>query len=423
MIDRRKIALLALCDIEKDLSYSNLVLRDHYSKFNVPDTDKPFITALFYGVLDRMITLDYVISAFVKKPLKSIGPITLSALRLAIYQILFMDKVPESAAVNESVRLVKNSKESYNSGFVNAVLRNYLRQGVTVPEDNSVSSLKYRYSVPEWIIESLIGDYGIENAVKTLDFFLRSPKTALRVNSTLISDSAFEEVLQTAGVKFETTDLPHALLLDSGVDVTSLPGYKEGYFHIEDLPSQYAISALNPIPGGSILDMCAAPGGKSFTAAQYAGNEANVTSCDFYESRVSLIENGAKRLKLGNIKCLQKDSTVFDPTLGKFDYVICDVPCSGLGVIRRKPEIKYKTDLNLSALADAQLAILNNGIHYLNVGGKLIYSTCTLRKAENEDIVRRILCESKNLVLESEKTFLPPTDGTDGFYYAIIVKN
>ena len=419
MANQRKIALDALIAVGKDYGYSNLVLQNALSKTDIKKQDKPFITALFYGVLDRIITLDYVISRFVTKQVEKISPITLFSLRLAVYQILYMEKVPDSAAVNESVKLVKSSKEKYNASFVNAVLRNFLRSGIKVPDDNSVDSLKIRYSCPEWIIKDLINDYGLQNTLSILEHYLTVPNITVRINSLKTFDDDFVLRLKENGVNVILLDVPHSAVLSGGVDIKSLNAYNEGLFYVQDLPSQIAVSRLGIKNGERVLDLCAAPGGKSFLAAQSGGN-SHITSCDYLESRVNLIASGAKRLGLNNIDCIVRDSRIFDKKLGLFDCVICDVPCSGLGVIRRKPEIKYKTDLDFEELEITQSTILENGLKYLKKGGRLLYSTCTLRRAENEYIIRACLDKQNDFKLEYEHTFLPDTDKTDGFYFAII---
>lgn len=420
MFSQRKIVLDALIDVNEDFAYSNLVLQKAFKKYDLSHTEKAFITALFYGVIDRKITLDYVISKFVKNPVSKIKPITVNSLRMAVFQLMYMDSVPDSAAVYEAVKLVKASKENYNASFVNGVLRSFLRQGAQLPDDNSMESLSIRYSCPEWIIDSLITDYGKDNAVDILSHFLKPPKTTLRINTKLISCNDFKQLLYKRGITVGDTDYKHSVTLDSGIDFSKLNEYKEGLFHVQDLPSQIAVSKLKVKPGDRILDMCAAPGGKSFTVAEQSDDLASIVSCDALKHRVDLINKGAERLKLNSITCVLRDATVFDDSLGKFDFVICDVPCSGLGVIRRKPEIKYKSNLDFEKLETTQLKILQNGLMYLKNGGRLLYSTCTLRKNENENIVKTCLAENSKYELETEKTFLPSIDGTDGFYFAVI---
>ena len=419
MINRRKIALDALITVGENYGYSNIVLNNTLIESGAGGEDKPFITALFYGVLDRRITLDYCISQYIKKPITRITPISLNALRLAVYQILFMDKVPESAAVNESVNLVKNSKERFNAGFVNAVLRSFLRNKTELPRDNSVPSLKIRYSCPEWIIKSFIADYGTDETVSLLEHFLTAPRITVRVNTSAISEEEFIAGLSGKGIAAEPSNIENCVILSLGTDIESLDEYKNGLFHVQDIPSQSAVLKLGIERGDRILDMCASPGGKSFTAAQLSGN-GPVVSCDIHENRVKLISDGAARLNLKNISAVVRDSRTFDSTLGKFDKVICDAPCSGLGVIRRKPEIKYKEDIDLELLEKTQFDILDNAANYLTSEGTLLYSTCTLRRAENEETVNSFLKKHNGFEKIFEHTFLPSRDGTDGFYYAVI---
>ena len=419
MINQRKIALDALIAVGENYGYSNIVLNNALQSNGVSNEDKPFITALFYGVLDRRMTVDYCISRFLKKPLEKMAPVTLNALRLAVFQLLFMDRVPQSAAVNESVNLVKNSKERYNAAFTNAVLRSFLRNKPELPGDNSVSSLKIRYSCPEWIIESFINDYGTDETVVLLEHFLSVPKITVRVNTSAISETDFISALSGRGINVSRAELGGCVILDAGTDTQSLEEYKNGLFHVQDIPSQTAVKMLDIRTGDRVLDMCASPGGKSFTAAQYALC-GQVVSCDIHENRVKLISDGAARLNLSNVTALVRDSRVFDETLGKFDKIICDAPCSGLGVIRRKPEIKYKKDIDLSLLQKTQREILNNAVNYLKDNGALLYSTCTLRRGENEETVDTFLESHSGFEKTFEHTFLPSTDSTDGFYCAVI---
>jgi len=225
------------------------------------------------------------------------------------------------------------------------------------------------------------------------------------------------------GVETERDDIDGALILKSGIDVGKNKLYNDGLFYVQDLASQKAVSVLSPIPDSRVLDMCAAPGGKSFTMALLMQNKGELVSCDLYPQRVELIEKSAKRLGLDIINPKVCDATAYDNTLGEFDYVLCDVPCSGLGVIRRKPDIKYKDFAEFDSLCEIQLKILENAIKYLKKGGKLLYSTCTLRKKENEDVVNAFLSQNKDFVCEYSHTFMPHIDGTDGFYCALLVNN
>ena len=361
-----------------------------------------------------------VLGKFLKTPLKKVAPFTKEVLRTALYQIMFMDKIPDSAAVDEAVKLVKSSKESRNSGFVNAVLRNVLRAENLLPNGDSLEDLSVIYSCPINIIKSFTDDYGIENTKKLLSESLKPAEITVRVNTVKTDVETFQKLI---GVNTKKTDINGGLVLESGIDVSQNELYKDGLFYVQDLASQKAVSVLNPEVDTRVLDMCAAPGGKSFTMALLMQNKGEIVSCDLYVKRVELIEKSAKRLGLDIIKPKVSDATVYDSSLGKFDYILCDVPCSGLGVIRRKPDIKYKDFTEFDSLCEIQSKILNNAIKYLKKGGKILYSTCTLRIKENDDIVNSFLEKNKDFVCEYSHTFMPHTDGTDGFYCALLKNN
>ena len=417
MANPRKLAVKALLKINTDSAYSNITLNSLFSESDASPMDKALATALVYGVLDRKITIDYVLSKFLKTPLKKVAPFTKEVLRTAVYQIMFMDKIPESAAVDEAVKLVKASKESRNSGFVNAVLRNILRAETLLPQGDSLEDLSIIYSCPKEIIESFINDYGLDKAKRLLEESLKSADITVRVNTVKTNVEDFEKEI---GIDTLKTDIEGGLILKSGIDVGKNKHYNDGLFYVQDLASQKAVSVLNPTADSRVLDMCAAPGGKSFTMALLMQNKGEIVSCDLYPQRVELIEKSAKRLGLSIIKTKVSDATVYDEGLGEFDYILCDAPCSGLGVIRRKPDIKYKAFEEFDSLCEIQLKILKNAVKYLKKGGKLLYSTCTLRKKENEDIVNAFLSENKDFKCEYSHTFMPHTDGTDGFYCALL---
>ncbi len=422
MSNARKLAVKTLLKIERDNAYSNITLNSVLKEEELENEDKSFFSALVYGVLDRKITLDYVLSGFMKTSIKKTAPFTLNCLRAGLYQIMYMDKIPTSAAVNEAVKIIKSSKESRNSGFVNAVLRKAATTEIKLPEGNTAEALSIRYSAPLWICDSFIADYGSENAESLLLESLKSPPVILRVNTTKITVEDLILRLNESGIKAEQGEAEDSVIIEKGMDISANPLYKEGLFYAQDYASQKAVSVLNPKPNSRVLDLCAAPGGKSFTIACLMENKGEIISCDLYEKRVGLIASSAKRLGLDIIKPTVNDAVVFNPKLGEFDFVLCDVPCSGLGVIRRKPELKYKTDCDFKELSDIQYKILCNAVKYLKNGGKLLYSTCTLRSVENEKLVIRFEKEYNELSKVYEHTFMPHTDNTDGFYCALFEK-
>ena len=423
MINPRKLAVNILTKIEKDNAYSNLTLSAYFKENEISAEEKAFVTALVYGVLDRKITLDYVLSRFMKTPIKKTAPFTLNTLRTALYQIMYMDKVPESAAVNEAVKLIKKSSENRNQGFVNAVLREVLRQDNLLPEGNDIQSLSVRYSAPVWLVETFLKDYGEQTTIALLEESLKKPPFTLKVNTLKTTTQKLKESLEKSGVTVCETEHTDALILLKGIDLLKNSDFKNGHFHIEDMASQKAISVLSPKKGERVLDICAAPGGKTFTMAEIMQNEGEIIACDLYEQRVSLIADGADRLGIDIIKPCVADATEYNEKLSLFDAVLCDVPCSGLGVIRRKPDIKYNAAADFTELEAIQRKILRNAVKYLKKDGRILYSTCTLRKAENENMIKDFLAENKDYSLITEQTLMPHINNTDGFYYALIEKH
>lgn len=422
MANARKIALNALLEVRQS-AYSNITLNKFLSETDLSGADRALATALFYGVLDRTITLDYVLSKYIKTPLKKVSPSALENLRMALYQIMFMDKIPDSAAVNEAVKIIKNSRQKHLAGFVNGVLRNILREGYMLPDGKDIHSLSVKYSCPEWIIKSFTGDYGIDDTISLLEHSLLTPPVTLRVNALKTDVASLADKLSLEGIATKAASLDGALEVTGGIDVTKSSCYRNGLFHVQDLASQTAVSVLNPTEKETVLDICAAPGGKTFTMAQYMKNSGRIVACDLYEKRVELIKKGAKRLGISNIAVQQNDATIKNDTFGQFDVILCDVPCSGLGVIRRKPEIKYKDINEYTDITLIQGKILENAASYLKQNGRILYSTCTLRKCENEDVIQGFLDKYPQYELKYQHTFMPHVDGTDGFYCALLQKS
>ncbi len=423
MANARKVALNALCDVRSSGAYSNITLNKYLNENDLSPSDRALATTIFYGVLDRTITLDYVLSNFINTPLKKVKPFALECLRIALYQIMYLDKIPDSAAVNEAVKIVKNSKCKHLSGFVNGVLRNILRDGINLPSGDDKRSLSIKYSCPEWIVESFINDYGIENTIKLLENSLKTPPVTLRVNTLKTNSDELLDALHKENISAQKSILDNALDVIGGIDVSKCKTYKDGLFHVQDIASQTVVSLLSPNSCERVLDVCAAPGGKTFTMAQYMQNKGEIIACDLYSQRVDLISKGAKRLGITNIKTLQNDATFINDKLGMFDVILCDVLCSGLGVIRRKPEIKYKDISEYRDITDIQLHILENSCFYLNENGRILYSTCTLRSCENEGVIQRFLDKHPQYELKYQRTFMPHIDGSDGFYCALLQKS
>lgn len=423
MTSARKTAVDILCSVESDSAYSNITVNKYLKDSDLSPCDKALVSNLVYGVLDRKITLDYIISSFITSKISKLKPVTLNSLRIAVYQIKYLEKIPDSAAVNESVNIVKASKERYNSSFVNGVLRSFLRKGCEIPDDDSITSLSVKYSCPAALIESYINDYGLSAAKGILDFSLLAPPVFLRVNNCKTDLKELQILLLNEGIE-TCEERENCLKVISGEDKLFVGNaFKEGLFHVQDTASQISVEKAELKPKTRILDMCSAPGGKAFTAAEIIGDDGEIIACDKYEKRTELINKGAKRLGLNSIKCKTADATVYNKDFGIFDSVLCDVPCSGLGVIRRKPEIKYKSFEKFKGLEEIQLKILSNADNYLKKGGRLFYSTCTLRNAENEGILNSFLDKYPHYELKYHHTYLPHIDKTDGFFCALLIKS
>lgn len=387
MKNARFLAVELLGRTFKNNGYSNIQLGAGLEKSGLDERDRRLCSMLYYGVIERKITLDYIISQLSNRSTDKIDLTVLNILRTGIYQILYMDNIPDNASVNESVNLVKAFHRKSASGFVNAILRNFIRNNkdYAVPRDIFISS-SVKYSAPVEFIESLINDYGMEKMDILLSDALEVPPVTVRINTLKENSPDIVENLcaEKSGI------IPDCYNLKCG-DLTALPEFKSGYFHVQDLSSQLCCMALNPTENDRVLDLCSAPGGKAFTMAQLMKDKGEIYAFDLHEKRVDLIKKGAERLGISNIKAMTGDACTFNPDLPKFSKVLCDVPCSGIGVIRRKPEIKYKNFAGFEKLPEIQYRILENALNYLESGGELVYSTCTLRKAENDNIIDRLL--------------------------------
>ena len=379
----RQAAVQALLKVDGEGGYSNLVLNEQLKKAQLSPEDTAFASRLFYGTLERKLTLDHIIGAYSKKPVHKLTPAVAEILRMSLYQLAFLDSVPDSAAVNEGVKLTRTMKAASASGFVNAVLRAFLRDGKELPpiKGGQLRQWEVRYSCPQWIIRSLQQSYGEQATIDILEDSLERPPLYARVNTARGSVEACVKRLQEEGVRVQLDpDLPGCIALEQTASIERLSAFQEGLLHIQDKSSQLCAAALGAKPGERVLDCCAAPGSKSFTAAEWMGE-------------IKKIEQGAKRLGLSCIRARLQDATVFAPSLGQFDRVLCDAPCSGIGIIGRKPEIKYKKEQDLRDLPQVQAKILDNVSRYVKKGGTLLYSTCTLLERENGAVVQAFLKE------------------------------
>ncbi|MFA5561808.1 MAG: 16S rRNA (cytosine(967)-C(5))-methyltransferase RsmB [Eubacteriales bacterium] len=421
----RQYALELLSRWEAEARYINLSLAHLPS--GITEAERGLLTALLYGTVERKLTLDYYISALAGRV--DLDPTTRNILRLGVYQILYMTATPPYAAVNETVKLARNKGEA---GFVNAILRTALRapEKLALParEKNERRFLSLRYSVPQGTVRELQAVLG-EQTEAFLRHSEETPPTTLFVNVLRIGREAYLERLQAAGIAAEATrHAPYGVRLLAPCPPSRLPGYREGDFFVQDEASQLALHALSPLPGSRLVDCCAAPGGKSFAAAIYMQNKGEVHSFDLHDSKLPLIVDGAARLGLSSIRVARHDSTRPQvPLEGSADYVICDVPCSGLGVLAKKPDLRYKSTETWEQLPELQYRILCAAAAYLRVGGALLYATCTILPRENQGVTDAFLAAHDGFEAVPFQvggrdapsgclTLLPHRDGMDGFF-------
>lgn len=432
----RQKAFEILLKIYNSNAYSNLTLDTYLKNSDTDVRDKAFISALVYGVCERQLTLDYNLSKYLKQPIKKLKPEVLIAMRIGAYQLLFMDKVPASAAINESVNLAKFNRASYASGLVNAVLRNVSKNGILLPKENGDNYLSVKYSCPSWLIDMWTNAYGKENTEKILQMSVGEVPVYIRVNTLKTDADKLISLLAEENVTAQKCDmLPNILVLKKQGSVESLNAFKDGLFHVQDFSSQLCCSLLDAKEGDSVLDVCSAPGGKAFTISEYMNNVGSVTACDIYSQRVKLINDGAERLGIDIITTAVSDATCYNENFELYDKVLCDVPCSGLGIIRRKPEIKYKSVEDIDKLHNLQYSILCITARYVKNGGRLVYSTCSLNPDENTEVVTKFLNNNKDFeityIQDIEKfgivengmlTVMPFKNDSDGFFVAVLTR-
>lgn len=432
----RNLAYKVLFDIEKNQNYSNMAINKHFKDCNLDGRDRGFATEIVYGVVENKIYLDYIIDKLSKIKTNKLNIKVKILLRMGIYQILFLDSVSDYAAVNETVNLVKKL-DNRSSGFVNAVLRNVIRQKDTIGEvkiKDTVDNLSTKYSYDKWIIRNWISHFGREFTEDLLEANSEKPSIYLRVNTLKTTRDELIKLLEEQEVNCEKVPfLEEAVKVNNLKNIENNELYKKGFFTVQDVSSMLAAKVLNPKEDSQVLDVCSAPGGKTTHIATLMNNTGHVVSRDIYEHKIKLIQSSVRRLGLKNVDVELFDATKLDKeSVDKFDYVLADVPCSGLGIIRRKPEIKYKQKEEVKDIPKLQKDILQNASKYVKVGGTLVYSTCTVQDNENIEIVESFLQSNKrfefdkieniNIDLENEEKgyikIYPNVHGMDGFFIA-----
>lgn len=420
----RRLAFEILKKARRDNTYTNIAIDAALKRSELSQSDRALCSIIVLGVTERRITLDYYIDKLAKNS-EDIDDEVRIILQISIYQMLYLDRIPPYAAVNEAVNM---SKRKY-AGFVNAVLRNFMRKRDSIEfEGDELQKMSLEYSYPRELCQKFSDIYGAKRAKNILDAFNRAPKMTLRVNTLVTGKEEYRKLLSEKGIDAQDGKyLEDALIID-GAEFGSLPFADKGYIFVQDVASQICVEAIGARAGEFIIDTCSCPGSKSFGCAIKMQNTGKILSCDLHKSKLSLVESGAKRLSIDIIETVERDGRSFDGALeGKADRVLCDVPCSGLGVIGKKPEIRYKNLSDIQKLPDIQLDILKNASRYVKVGGVLVYSTCTVLPEENELNVKRFLEGNSSFEaldfevggLSSESGCLkltPDEHNTDGFF-------
>ena len=419
----RKTAYEVLLDMETNQSYSNLALNNFIEK-NKPE-NPAFVRELVYGVLENRILLDYYLAQLVASGLKKVKKQDLTILRMGVYQILAMDSVPDYAAINESVVLARKFCRGRDK-FINGVLRNFQRRQAELEAslpDRSFDPAKYlsvRYSAASWLVDLWLAAYGLDKTEGLLAASNGRPLLCLRTNLLKGTREELMQRLVDAGYQVEAGTLSDRSILVTGKGTGILEHdlFREGWFSVQDEASTLTADTVNPKPGNLVVDVCAAPGGKTMAMAELMGTEGEIYAFDIYEHKLKLIQDQAARLGTGIVKTRCQDGRIALKELeGQADCVLADVPCSGLGVIRRKPEIKTKdhAEMDFAELVQRQKEILESASTYVKPGGTLVYSTCTVNPEENEEQVRMFCERHPEFKLESMKQLMPDRE-TDGFF-------
>jgi len=438
----RRLASDILAKVDSRKAYADILLDQALNATALNERDRALLTELTYGTLRWRGNIDGQLSRYLRQPLAKTDPLIRNLLRVSVYQLRFLDKIPDYATVNEAVELARNHSGGKSAGFVNAVLRNFLRGKDRViglaPKDESVAGLAVTYSHPEWLVKRWIDEFGAEAAKTLMRANNQRSTLVLRVNSLKCTREKLLDRFLEAGIKAEATQWsPQGISVLSGPAVDKLSGFAQGYFQIQGEASQLVAYLLSPLPGERILDACAAPGGKSTHLGELMKDEGELVAIDISARGIVKIRDNAARLGLKSLRVLSADASaeLADKLREPYDRVLVDAPCSGLGTLRGHPEIKWHRDENdIRRLSRLQSKILSRVAGYLKPGGALVYATCTLSREENEEIVESFLAHHKEFELEDaarylpgqathmvrEKYFvaLPHRDNTDGFFAA-----
>lgn len=421
----RELILDILLQITRDGEYSHIAVKNALDQYQyLEKQERAFITRVVNGTLERMIELDYIIDRFSKVKVNKMKPVIRTILRSAVYQLKYMDSVPDSAACNEAVKLAVRRGFGSLRGFVNGVLRNISRNlsNVSYPAGDTLRGLSVQYSMPEWKLREWLDEYDEETVRAMAEEFLKEKPIIVRFNPDRIAKEELLQILKEEGVCVkEDSDLPNALELSNFDYLAKLPSFQKGYYYVQDISSMQVAWWAAPKEGDYIIDVCAAPGGKALHLAEMLRGTGHVEARDLTEYKIGLIQENILRSGLTNIEAVRMDARLRDEaSVEKADIVIADLPCSGLGVLGKKPDLKYKLTKDAqSELAKLQREILSVAAEYVKPQGTLIYSTCTVNREENEENARWFAGRFPEFELCRDQQMLPGRDLGDGFYIAL----
>lgn len=429
-VNVRELILDVLLEITKNGEYSHIAIKNTLDKYQyLEKQERSFLTRVCEGTLENMILIDYVINQFSKVKVNKMKPVIRCILRSSVYELKFMDSVPVSATCNEAVKLAQKKGFHNLKGFVNGVLRNISRnlEQISMPDEEKEPEkwLSVKYSMPEWLIEKWQKQYDKTQLEEMFQAFLEKSATSIRVNTEKTTKEELRKELEAEQITvMENEEIPNALYIDGYDFLSGITAFQEGKFYVQDVSSMLVSLWAEPKEGAQVIDVCAAPGGKSIHMAELLHGTGMVEARDLTEYKVSLIEENIERCGLTNIRAKQADARVLEEdSVGKADIVIADLPCSGLGVIGKKPDIKYKmSEAKCAELAALQREILHTVQNYVKSGGVFMYSTCTINPQENEENVQWFLKEHADFELERQQQILPKKGKNDGFFLARMVR-
>jgi len=442
MNNSRSVAIAVIEKVLNENAYSNIVLGLELNKSELNDKDKALVTEIVYGTLKYRYTIDRILSNYIKKGFEKLDSFVLNILRISIYQIRFLDKVPNFAVVNEAVTLTKKKSNVGASKLVNGVLRSYLRDpdAKYYNEKDDIERLCFEYSFTKALVKLFIKQYGPEVAEEILRGLNHKPDVTVRVNTLKLTYEEIWEKLIENGYNIEEGYVcPEAIRIIKGKNIENNLLFNEGYITVQDESAMLTAPSMDIKPNLNVLDLCSAPGGKTTHIAELMGNTGHVSAFDIHKNKLSLIEENLKRIGITNTTCDVMDATVYNENLFECaDRVLMDVPCSGLGIIRKKPEIKWSKDINsMKSIIEIQRKIMDNASKYIKKGGTLVYSTCTLNKEENEGNIEWFLETHPEFKIEplfygkrnnidySDKGYVTilPNEYMDGFFIAKVIKS